>query len=78
MPETDVQYVFFPSQHCDNVIMKDYPGMSDKGGGKVQVYAQIVGEVVEMLPSKEGNSFVSFDPKPAQVGAFLVRSCGLG
>ena len=54
-------------QHCDQVIMNEYTGMSAKGEGRSQVYAQIVGDVVRVHPSEAARLSVSFDKKPTQV-----------
>lgn len=52
--------------------MNDYAGMSAREGGKIQVYAQIVGDTVEMLSNEKGNLIVSFDPKSAQVSGKIT------
>ena len=57
----------FLLQHCDTVIMNEYTGMSAKGEGRSDVYAQIVGEVVKIHPKEIPGLTVSFDKKPTQV-----------
>ena len=58
-------------QHCDKV-MNEYPGMSAKVEGRSQVYAQIVGEVVEVYCNKEAGFTVFFDKKPTEVSLSLL------
>ncbi len=63
----EILLISCPSQHCDKVIMNEYTGMSDKGEGRSQVHAQIVGEVVNVHPSEIAGWMVLFDKKPTQV-----------
>ena len=63
--------LLFLSQHCDQVIMNEYTGMSAKGEGRSQVYAQIVGEVVKVHPNHVAGLTVSFDKKPTQVSILV-------
>ena len=44
--------------------MNEYAVMSAREGGKIQLYAQIVGDIVDV---RKNNSVVSFHPKSAQV-----------
>ena len=46
--------------------MSEYTGMSAKGEGRSQVYAQIVGEAVNIHPNEIAGLTVSFDKKPTQ------------
>ena len=54
--------------------MNGYTGMSAKGEGRSQVYAQIVGEVVNVQPNEEPGFSFSFDKKPMHVKTiFLIK-----
>ena len=46
--------------------------MSDKGEGKSQVYAEILGEAVKIVPSETAGFLVLFDKKPTQASAWLM------
>ena len=47
--------------------------MSAKGEGRSQVYAQIVGDVVEVHPTKKTGSTISFDKEPTLVSIVEIR-----
>ena len=53
-------------QLCDSVIAKEYSGMSGKGKGLTQVYAQIVGDRV-VVKSSDETPAITFDRTPTQV-----------
>ncbi len=47
--------------------MNEYTGMTAKGEGRSQVYAQILGEEVTLHSSEETGFTVEFDKSPTQV-----------
>ena len=47
--------------------MNEYTGMSAKGEGRSQVYAEIVGDVVEVHAKEKSGLAVLFDKRPTQV-----------
>ena len=49
--------------------MNEYTGMSAKGEGRSQVYAQILGDEVELHSSEVAGFTVEFDRTPTQVWA---------
>lgn len=55
-----------PLQHCDKVILQQYPGMTLEG----QVYAQIVGDQISVTGSR-----VTFSKTPTLVRSYIIATC---
>ena len=60
-------------QHCDSVIAQEYTGMSGKGEGRSQVYAQIVGDRV-VVKSSDETPAITFDRNPTQVSMLIANN----
>ena len=58
-------------QLCDSAIAQKYSGMSGKGKGLTQVYAQIVGDRV-VVKSSDETPAITFDRTPTQVSQLHV------
>ena len=54
-------------QHCDEIIMNEYTGMSNKGEGRSQVFARILGDEVKLQSVETTGFLVDFDKIPTEV-----------
>ena len=54
-------------QHCDEVIARNYTGMSTKGEGRSEAIAEILEDKVEVHSSDPAGIYIQFDKRPTQV-----------
>ena len=55
------------AQQCDKVITEEYTGMTKRGEGRSQIFAEIVGNEVTVCSSDKTGFSVTFNKKPTQV-----------
>lgn len=65
--------ILHTAQHCDDVIMNEYTGMSGRGEGRSVEVAQIDGEVVEVQPAKNLTGLTLWFDKNPIVGLEIAN-----